>query len=121
MTALDLISRFGRSVTIRNFAANTNANGRITKGAQTDVNAIMYVCAASGSQLLHVPELQRDKKWVVGYSVAELSDGKKSNQTQPSQVIDGGFTYEVQNVKYWESTAHSIAPFFEVMMCEINQ
>lgn len=120
MSALHLIAAFGVTVTVTRTAPGAYANGEYVPGATSTFTTTMSVQPINGRELLNLPEAQRTRQWVKGYSPVELITANQTSSIKADLVSYNGRSYEVQKVEYWQSTSSDIAPHWKVEMAEVN-
>lgn len=121
MSALDMITRKGKTVTLSRQTAGTNSNGRFVAGTPAaDVEFKMNIQPITGKELVNRPELQRTKRYVKGYTATLLRTANEKTKVPADLVIDGDTTYQVQRVELWEAENSVIGNFYKVEMAEVN-
>ena len=101
MSADAMIARKGKEVTVKRYEASTIDHGRFVSGAETEFTAIISVQPVTGRELLNLPEAQRTKGVLKGYTVTELKTADETGKTKADVVVYKGKNYEVQTVEDW--------------------
>lgn len=121
MSATSLIDAFSEQVTVtRDDASGTWSNGVFVPNGTTQFTVKMSVQPMNGKELLNVPEAQRTRRLVKGYCATELKTGDQESVQQADIVTYNGSDFEVQTVEYWRSSGNTIAPYYRVVMAEVN-
>ena len=120
MRASSLIARFGKTVTVTRFAGGSFVNGTYVAGASSTLSPVMSIQPLGGKELLNLPEAQRIKRFVRGYTATELFTAEQVPSKKADRVAFEGVNYEVQKVENWQSEGNSIDPFWKVIMAEVN-
>lgn len=121
MSALDMITRKGKTVTLSRQTAGANSNGRFVAGTPAaNVEFKMNIQPMTGKELVNRPELQRTKRYVKGYTATLLRTANEKTKVPADLVIDGDTTYQVQRVELWEAENSVIGNFYKVEMAEVN-
>lgn len=120
MTPAAAIAQFGKSVSVIRYAAQTNVRGVLTAGATSTLTITMSIQPLKGSELLNLPEAQRKRTLCKGYTATELRTVDQSGQIKADRIVDGAKVYEVQSSQPWESSDGILAPFWKVILAEVN-
>lgn len=120
MSASDLISDFGQTVTITRYAAGTNVNGEYVAGAASTFDVVMSIQPLNGRDLLQLPEGQRTRNFLKGYCATELLTVNIPAGLKADLVTVAGKNYEVQGVEHWQFQESDIEPYWKVMLAEVN-
>jgi len=120
MSIETLIQAFGKTVTVTRFSAGGYVDGTYIAGGTTVLSPIMSIQPMGGKELLNLPEAQRTKRFVRGYTDTELFTADQVPSKKADLVESEGVTFEVQKVERWFSEGNSIQPFFKILMAEEN-
>lgn len=120
MSAATQIARFGRSFTVTRYATGTYTSGTFVAGATSTFSAVISAQPLTGKDLLNLPEAQRTRNYLKGYSATELFTAQQSSSEKADIVTIDGVDYEVQTVEYWTSEGNTIDPFWKVRLAEVN-
>ena len=92
-------------------------DGVYQPGPITTFDAVMSIQPLSGKELLLLPEGERTRRYVKGYTATELKTASHAESRMADRVADGDVEYEVQNIETWGSALSH----FKVIMAEVNQ
>lgn len=121
MDAVTLIMKYGKSVTLkRQSVAGSYVNRIFVPGVPAPSTIVMSIQPIDGETLMNMPEAQRTREFVKGYTATQLFTSDQSAMKKADLIIDGAKTYEVQKVEPWESTNNNIQPFWKVIMARAN-
>lgn len=120
MSAGALIARFGKPVTLKRYAAGSNVNGYYVEGAISTSEIIMSVQPINGRELLYLPEGERTRQFLTGYTETLLQTASEETGIRADKITYNGKDYEVQRVEYWESTGNTIQPYCKVFLAELS-
>ena len=120
MTASSLISSFGSTVTITRYAAGSYVNGSYVAGATSSISATMSVQPMNGRDLLLLPEGQRTRNFLKGYSSVVVYTADQAASKKADVVTVGSKNYEVHSVQEWLDQGSSIDPFWKITLAEIE-
>ena len=121
MTSADLIGDFGFPVTVTRYAAGAYVNGIYTAGATSTFDTVMSIQSLNGRELLLLPEGERTKNYAKGFASVELKTANQTLGTKADRITDGyGKIYEVQKTSRVESLNSDIAPWWRVLLAEVN-
>jgi hypothetical protein len=122
MSALDLITKFGKNVTLsrENGVGAIGSDGKITPSAATTSTIKMSIQPLSGQEVLRLPDGLRNKTVMKGYSYSVLQAGDEINGIVPDKIIDGSITYEVNDLQFYESSNLSLTPHYRSTLVRVN-
>ena len=120
MSASSLIAVYGKTVSVTRVWSGGYVNGSYVAGAPTVLTPVMSIQPMGGKELLNLPEAQRTRRFVRGYTAIELFTAEQAPSKKADVVISDGVTYEVQKVEHWQSEGNTIEPFWKVIMAEVN-
>ena len=120
MSAGALIARFGKPLTVTRYAAGSYSNGNYVNGATSTFSIIMSVQPINGRELIYLPEGQRTRQFLTGYTETLLQTANQEAGTKADVVAYNGRNYEVQRVEYWESTGNTIQTYCKDLLAEMN-
>jgi hypothetical protein len=121
MSIAALIASFGRPLTVTRYAAGAyDSNGAYQPGATSTINIIMSVQPLNGRELILLPEGERTKQYVRGYTNTQLYTAQQAASKKADQTSIDGVTFEVQKVEKWEATNMNIQPYWKIVMAEVN-
>ncbi len=121
MNASALISRYGKTVSLVTQATGTvGADYTFTTTENAPVDITMFIEPVSGRDLLLLPQGERAKKVMRGYTATEIKVTSYDNQLLSDKIVDGSTTYEVHNVEYWEANNFNLQPYYVCLLVEMN-
>lgn len=121
MSIAALIASFGRPLTVIRYAAGAyGSNGAYQPGATSTLSIVMSVQPLNGRELMLLPEGERTKQYVRGYTNTQLYTAQQSSSKKADRISVDGVTFEVQKIEKWESASMSIQPYWKVVMAEVN-
>lgn len=121
MSASDLISRFGKSVTVTRYAAGSYVNGTYVAGATSTFSVDVSVQPIQGRELLNLPEAQRTRRWMKGYCGTELLTADQSDSEKADVVTVDGIDFEVQESQIWEGGGgNTDLDHWKIKIAEVN-
>lgn len=92
-------------------------DGVYQEGATSVFDAVMSIQPLSGKELLQLPEGERTRRHVKGYTATELKTADQAESRKADRVAYGDVEYEVQNIETWGAGLSH----FKVIMAEVNQ
>lgn len=121
MTAGAMISNFvDGSLTVKRRAAGALVAGRWVDGAESTFSIVMSVQPAGDKELMILPEGQRTKRVVKGYTATFLQTANKALNLVPDRVVYDGVDFEVQQVEKWVDGSLGDLDHYKVIMAEVN-
>lgn len=120
LTITDLIVTGGSVQPVGSISAASGGyvDGVYQPGATTTFAAIMSVQPLTGKELLLLPEGQRTRLHVKGYTRTELKTADQAESKKADRVSYADTEFEVQNVESWDGGGLSHC---KVIMAEVNQ
>lgn len=112
----DLIDSYAEDVTLTRYAAGSWVSGNYVEGAGTDSTIRMSVQPLSGKDLLNLPEAQRTRRWMKGYTATAMMVCSESSKQRADRVAYDDTVFEVQTVERWRGDLNH----FKVLMAEVN-
>lgn len=106
-----LINKYGKTVTLKEYAAGTLARGVFQSGVETSSQIIMFIHPAEGKTIQQLSEGIRHKTVMTGYSYDEISAGEEGGSLS-DRITDGSNVYDVHQVQFWESNNINVQPFY---------
>ncbi len=119
MSAEDLIENFSETVTVNRESAGTYSSGVYVPGSSSLFAIQMSVQPLSGKELLNLPEAQRTRRQIKGYTATELFTASEALSQKADIVSYDDSTFEVQDVEQWEGSSNALN-FWKVRMAEVN-
>lgn len=123
MSASDLISSFRTptdATVTRQSVGGGYTGGVYVAGAPQTFTVQMSIQPMNGKEVLKLPEAQRTRQWVKGYSSEALFTSEQAASKKADHVSLNGRVFEVMTVEYWESAGNTIVPYWKVTMAEVN-
>lgn len=115
--ASDLIASFSENVTLVRYDSDgAFVDGTYVPGDTTESTIEMSVQPLSGKDLLNLPEGQRNRRLMKGYTAEELIVGEEATGQKADRIEYNDTTFEVQTVERWRGDLD----FFKVLMAEVN-
>lgn len=122
MSAGTLIQKYSEPVTITRYAGGNYVNGTYVEGATSTIDARMSIQPIEGKELLEAPQAQRTRNLKKGYTATEVFTAEISPSEKADLITDeDGVTYEVIKVEAWKGGIISIAPYWKVLLAEVNE
>jgi len=120
-SASALINKFGETVTItRNDSPGSYVNGVFVEGSTTSISATISMQPLNGRELLNIPEAQRNREFLKGYSSVQLYTVELSPSQKADVITYRGNQYEVQSVEEWRSSNNTIEPYWKIRVAKVN-
>lgn len=116
MSAEDLIDSFAEDVTVIRHGSGAWSGPEYTEGSETELDIRMSVQPLTGKELMNLPEAQRTKRMIKGYTDTELMTANEATKQKADTVIYNNTTFEVQTVERWRGDMN----YFKVMLVEEN-
>ena len=121
MSAVNLINKYGDTVTVTRYADGGEwIDGLFVAGPSSEIETIMSIQPLNGRELMNLPEAQRTRQMMKGYASIELFTSGQSAGKKADLITYQSKTYEVQSVEAWRSAASTIAPYWKVLLAEVN-
>lgn len=120
MSITEIISDFGRDLVATRFDAGSYVNGTYVPGSTNSIDIVMSVQPLNGKELMILPEGERTKNYVRGYTDTQLYTAQQSDSKKADRVSVDDVVYEVQKVEKWEGNEMELQPYWKVMMAEVN-
>lgn len=116
-----MIEQFGDSVTVtRSNTGGSWVNGYYQGNGTTEIETTMSIQPLNGRELINMPEAQRTKQYMKGYSYIELFVADEVNKRDCDIISYDGKDYEVQSVEKWKSLNSVAATHYKVLLAEVN-
>jgi len=112
----DLIQSFGQTVTVNRRAAGAWVAGDWVPGTPSTFDITMSVQPLTDKELLDLPEAQRTRRTIKGYTDTFLNTTSKEDATEADLVEYDGRDFEVQRVEQWQGDFN----FWKVFLQEVN-
>lgn len=121
MSAVNLIEKYGDDVVVTRYSAGGDyVDGTFIAGSTSEIETVMSIQPLNGRELINLPEAQRTRQMMKGYASIELFTATQSTSKKADLITYQSKTYEVQSVEAWRSTASTIAPYWKVLLAEVN-
>jgi len=101
----------------KRYDGSTNTKGRWSPGAETPFTFIASVQPLRGSELLTLPEGQRERETYKLYTSTKLNGANESNKTKPDKIQLFDKTFEVLIVEIWQN---KVIPHYKVIVSKID-
>ncbi|WP_448510322.1 hypothetical protein [Immundisolibacter sp.] len=115
-----LIARFGRSVTLKSYAAGSYVNGFWVEGALTTSTITASVQPLTPRETLLLPEGDRQREWLKLYSTYQFKVQKDGTMNQSDRIVVDGKEYFV--MKCTDFTSHNSLgiKYYRADICSVN-
>jgi hypothetical protein len=99
---LDILNDLdAESVTVKRYDSGSYVNGLYVAGDTDDITAVVSLQPMPGKELLNLPEAQRTRRWLKGYSDTELLTASQSDSKKADLFEYDGTTFEVMRSDKW--------------------
>ena len=110
-----LISNFGETVSVSRPGAGTMTDGRWVAGVPSTFDAVMSIQPLNGDDIEELPEGQRTRNIIKGYTATELQTTNEGSGIKADVVTYNSKTFEVQTVERWRGDLNH----WKVLMTEL--
>ncbi|HEX5034653.1 MAG TPA: hypothetical protein VFW62_09250 [bacterium] len=117
MSGAALIGHFGQARTVRRRAPGDYVAGTYQPGAESSFSAVLSVQPLSDKERLNLPEGQRNKRILKGYSDTALQVADEATKTMGDRVQFDGTDFEVTRVETWPGDLSH----WKVELAEVNR
>ncbi|HCU25441.1 MAG TPA: hypothetical protein DF383_10530 [Deltaproteobacteria bacterium] len=117
MSGADLIAKFGQTLTVRRKATGEYVNGEYQPGAESTFQAVLSVQPLSDKERINLPEGQRNKRILKGYSDTALQVADEATGAMGDRIEFDGTDFEVTRVASWPGDL----THWKVELAEVNR
>lgn len=116
MDATSLISEFGQAYQVTRYAQGAYVNGVYIPGAKSTFDVVLSLQPVTGKELLNLPEGQRGRTFMKGYSPVALFTVEQSPSAKADLVSFMGRIFEVQQSEVWVGDFDH----WKILVAEVN-
>lgn len=112
-----MIAQFGQSLTVRRRAPGQYVNGTYQPGAESNFEAVLSVQPLTDKERLNLPEAQRNRRILKGYSDTALQVADEATRAEGDRIEFDGTEFEVIRVETWPGDLSH----WKVELAEVNR
>ena len=115
--SVDLIQDFGKTIAVTRYASGSYTDGTYVDGATASFNVNMAIMPLTEKELMALPEGERTRRQMKGYTTTELHTVETSSSKKADLIAYDSVEFEVQGVEKWEGDL----PHYKVRLTEVNE